>query len=127
VGWEPPWKKLVEDLKDTGFESPYLDRLQAKLDVYQQRATLEKEILEEMAYSLGRAEDKVNVALELADREVGQATDPERRAEWVHEYNRRRAHARAMRRELIIHREALGMYRHELVHRFYPIPPAKDP
>ena len=33
---EPPWKRLVEELKDEGYESIYLDRLRANLDVEQQ-------------------------------------------------------------------------------------------
>ena len=126
--WEPPWKRLVDDLKREGFESPYLDRLDHRLDRLQQRESLEKEILQEMAYALGKSEEKVNLALlecELAAREIEQAPDPGTRAERIEEFNRRRDRAESLRRELMIHREALGMVRHELLERFYPIPPRR--
>lgn len=128
MAWEPAWKKLVEQLQDREHESPYLDRLRERLDTYQEREGLEKEILQEMAHSLARTEDKVNVALlqcELAAREVDAAADAERRAAWIDEFNRRREHALAMRRELQIHREALGFHRHRALEELYPIPPKR--
>ena len=60
---EPPWKRLVEELKDEGYESIYLDRLRANLDVEQQHGILEKEIVQEMAYALGKSAAKVDHAL----------------------------------------------------------------
>ena len=60
---EPPWKRLVEELKDEGYESIYLDRLRANLDVEAQHGILEKEIVQEMAYALGRSAAKVDYAL----------------------------------------------------------------
>ena len=29
---DAPWTRLVRELKDAGYESPYLDRLRARLD-----------------------------------------------------------------------------------------------
>ena len=123
MAWEPPWKSLVEDLKDQGFESPYLDRLHERVHAYLDRQSLEREILEEMAYALGRAEDKVNLALlELdvlaAELDAAHAPPPER----VRAFNDKRAEAQAALRDLLIHREALGFRRHGLVHDLYPIP-----
>ncbi len=123
--WEPPWKRLVDDLKDGGFESPYLDRLHARLHVYLERPSLEREILSEMAYALGRTEDKVNVALlelDVKAREI-EAAAPADRARRVGEFNELRARAKAALRDLMIHRESLGMRRHDLLPGLYPIPP----
>jgi hypothetical protein len=60
--WEPPWKSLVESLTDSGFESDYLERLRSRVEVTLDRNSLEREIIQEMAQSLGRAGDKVNLA-----------------------------------------------------------------
>ena len=129
----PPWKRLVEQLTDEGFESPYLDRLRKRLDVYQAQRELEKEILQEMAAALGRAEDKVNLALlelELIGREIDRllASGPgEAVNERIAAYNRQRERARRFLWELTIHREALGLTRHQILEEFYPIPPPRKP
>jgi len=127
----------VEQLTDEGFESPYLDRLRKRLDVYQAQRELEKEILQEMAAALGRAEDKVNLALlelELIGREIDRllgSGEGEAVAERVNEriaaYNRQRERARRFLWELTIHREALGLTRHQILEEFYPIPPPRRP
>jgi hypothetical protein len=54
---ERPWQTLVRQLTDAGYESPYLDRLRARVDPAQAQDTLEQEIIREMASALGRAED----------------------------------------------------------------------
>ncbi len=125
----------MEQLTDEGFESPYLDRLRKRLDVYQAQRELEKEILQEMAAALGRAEDKVNLALlelELIGREIDRllgAEHGEPPADRVNErivaYNRQRERARRFLWELTIHREALGLTRHQILEEFYPIPPPR--
>ncbi len=127
----------MEQLTDEGFESPYLDRLRKRLDVYQAQRELEKEILQEMAAALGRAEDKVNLALlelELIGREIDRllgSGEGEAVAERVNEriaaYNRQRERARRFLWELTIHREALGLTRHQILEEFYPIPPPRRP
>ncbi len=127
----PPWKRLVLELADQGFESPYLDRLRRKLDVEQAHRELEKEILQEMAAALGRAEDKVNLALlqlQVLERELENAgcCAPEERVDRVDAYNAQREVARRRLWELTIHREALGFRRNEILHRFYPIPPRRQ-
>src|SRR5262245_17405185 len=53
-----PWKALVTELKDRGYQSPYLDRLRSRLDVGQAQATLELEIVQEIAAALGRTAAK---------------------------------------------------------------------
>jgi hypothetical protein len=126
--WEPPWKKLVEQLKRTDFESPYLDRLTERLDRYSDGRSLEKEILQEMACALQRAEDKVNFALlelDMLDREIAAASGEPQRRQQIDAFNEKRREAQKKRHELVIHREALGLYHHEGLERFYPIPPPR--
>ena len=121
---DPPWKRLVEELKDQGHESIYLDRLRATLDVEQQHGILEKEIIQEMAYALGRSAAKVDHALlelELLEAELGKCESPQRREELARAIKAKRTQARALRRELLIHREALGIRRNDILETMYPI------
>jgi hypothetical protein len=132
----PPWKRLVRELSDAGFESPYLGRLQRKLDIDQAHDELEAEIRREMAQALGRAEDKVNAALlelDVIGREIARlAAGRDEDEEWqnrvnarIEVYNRQRDVARRRFWELVIHREALGFRRNGDLREFYPIPPRK--
>ena len=121
---DPPWKRLVEELKDQCYESIYLDRLRATLDVEQQHGILEKEIIQEMAYALGRSAARVDHALlelELLEGELGRCDSPERRRDLTRAMEAKRREALALRRELLIHREALGIRRNEILETMYPI------
>ena len=121
---EPPWKRLVEELKDQGFESIYLDRLRASLDVAQQHAILEKEIIQEMAYALGKSAAKVDHALlelELLHREMAEADSEAERRALQEAIEAKRQDALRLRRELLIHREALGIRRNDILEKMYPI------
>lgn len=121
---EPPWKRLVEELKDQGYESIYLDRLRASLDVQQQHGVLEKEIIQEMAYALGKTAAKVNHALlelELLHRKLSSAASREEQLELREAFRLKRAEALERRRELLIHREALGIRRNDVLEKLYPI------
>jgi hypothetical protein len=123
---DAPWLALVRDLTDEGYESPYLDRLRRRMDLTGPRESLEKEIIREMAASLGRAEDKINVALlrlELAGHALAAAPDPAARRHCAGAFNAERAHALTARWELMIQREAIGLHRNEVLDRLYPIPP----
>ena len=112
----PAWKSLVESLRARKVESPYLDRLEARLGADLHGAaiggqSLERELLEEMAHALSHAEDKVNVALlelEVAGREHDGAADKTARERARRAYNEKREVAVHARWELMIHREALG-------------------
>lgn len=124
---EPTWRSLVRELTDEGYQSIYLDRLRARLDVAQAQASLETEIIAEMASALGRAEDKLNIALlrlEIAARALADAepSDRDRRAA---AYDARHDEATIARWEFVIHREAVGIWRNELVEQLYPIPPRR--
>ncbi len=126
---EPPWKRLVQELKDQGYESVYLDRLRASLDVEQQHGVLEKEIIQEMAYALGKTAAKVDHALlelELLQRELCSATSSRRREELLEAIRAKQAEALERRRELLIHREALGIRRNDILERLYPVADVPD-
>jgi hypothetical protein len=125
------WEHLVRELSQTGYESEYLDRLRARVDVEQAMEDLETEIIRETAAALGRAAEKVDYALlrlELAGRDVECATS---RGAWlraVNRFNAIRAEALEARHELIIHREAVGIRRDAgIVEAMYPIPAAIRP
>jgi hypothetical protein len=122
---ERPWQALVRELRDSGFESPYLARLRARHDVAAAQEELEKEIMREMAQALGRSGEKVDVALvhlEVAARAVAAATG-DARARAVARFNALREDALRLRHELRIHREAVGIRRNEGLEAAYPIPP----
>lgn len=124
---EPAWKSLVEQLKDREKEGPYLKRLRASLHMQTGQASLEQEILSEMAGALGRAGDKVNYALlrlELAEEQWSDAPPAQRRAR-AEAFNAIREEAEHAKWELRVHREALGLYRNRILDEDYPIPPRK--
>ena len=121
---EPPWKRLVEELKDQGYESIYLDRLRASLDVEQQHGILEKEIVQEMAYALGRSAAKVDHALlelELLRGQLSACSSKHNREALEEAIESKQSEAYRLRRELLIHREALGIRRNDILETMYPI------
>jgi len=118
-------KRLVTGLKERGYESVYLDRLQQRLDVEAAHEVLEQEIVAEMAAALGRSAAKVDLALlhlELAARDIDAAADDDERARLVARFNALRAEAMRARHELAIHREAVGFRRNHDLDRLYPVP-----
>jgi hypothetical protein len=132
-----PWRTLARHLSSGDFERPYIGQLRGKLDVEQAQEELEKEIQREMASALGRAEDKVNLALyelEVIGREITALTENrESEDDWAHRANARveafncqRGVAQQRLWELVIHREALGFRRNAILREFYPIPPRKQ-
>jgi hypothetical protein len=113
-------KRLVEELRDSGYESAYLDRLRARLDVEGTQAVLEQEIVQEMAAALGRTAAKVDLALlrlEMAARDLAAGGDAA-----VARFNALREEALRARLELVIHREAIGFRRTDEIERTYPVP-----
>jgi len=124
----PPWKSLVRDLADSGFESPYLDRLKRRINVELATEELEKEIVQEMASALGRAGDKVDYAflrLDVVARAIDAAASPAERRKRVAQWNALREEAIEARYELRIHREAVGLRRNRVLDAMYPIPPRR--
>lgn len=133
--FEPAWKRIVESLKDRGYESKYLDRLYERLSSAAVNAvvsdgyeTLQREIMEEMGFALRRAEDKLNFALlevELASDELDENRVRVRERELLETYEKKRAAAMRARWEFMVHREAIGMIRHDVLESLYPIPPRR--
>jgi len=118
-------KRLVAGLKERGYESVYLDRLEQRLDVEAAHEVLEQEIVAEMAAALGRSAAKVDLALlhlELAAGEIDAAADPDERARLVARFNALRGEALRARHELAIHREAVGFRRNHELDKLYPVP-----
>jgi hypothetical protein len=130
--------KLVAELKDSGHQSEYLDRLRERVPAYQARNDIQLEIVQEMASALGRAEDKVNLALLKVELE-GDALDlllakHHRDQTWelqmrtcIDAFNRLRDEAVTALWELTVHREAIGFRRDHRIHEHYPIPPRRKP
>ncbi|MGZ3424553.1 MAG: hypothetical protein ACXWUG_21400 [Polyangiales bacterium] len=126
---EPFWKRLVEDLTKQGWQNPSLERLREKLPgLGGGQRSLEMEIAQEMAAALGRAGEKVDIAiveLEALGRACDAAVEPEGRSRAVAAFNAKREHAEKVLWELRVHREALGIRNHAQLARFYVIPPRR--
>lgn len=105
-------REKVARLRAAGFGKAGRRSVVDRTDAIQ--GALEAELRAEMAASLGRAAHKVEVAL-VALEEAGRTGDP---GGWD---EARRAALRA-KWELQVHREALGLYRHDDLDRLYPIP-----
>lgn len=90
-------------------------------------ASIEREIASEIAYSLGRAAEKLEAALSQATSTLAEleATPPtsESQPALVTRYHAERSAAERRLRDLLIQREALGFLRHAELHERYPIPP----
>lgn len=117
-------KRLAAELVAQGIESQYLTRVMARVTADEHLETLEAEIAREVAQSLGRSEDRVNLALaelDLLKARYDRAPAAERRA-CAEAFNEQRTVAEARLRELLIHREAVGFRRNQVLNELYPIP-----
>jgi len=124
----PAWKALVSELKDSGYQSPYLDRLRQRLDVEQAYATLEQEVVQEIAAALGRTAATLDLALlrlELAVRDLDAAATADDVASCTARFDALREAALRARHHLLIHREAVGIRRNDVLEELYPIPPRR--
>jgi hypothetical protein len=134
VAATPSVKRLAADLVAEGIESKYLTRVLARVAPDESMEALQAEIAREIAQALGRSEDHVNVALaelelhraryERAVREG--APSPERQG-FADAFNAQRAVAQSKLRYLLIHREAIGFRRNQMLNDLYPIPPKLKP
>jgi hypothetical protein len=127
---QAPWKKLAAELVEHGVESKYLARVTARVTPEQQLENLELEIVQEMAGALGRSEDRINLALAELELLLARAQKARREqdggsalASAIDAFNRQRLVAQSRVRELLIHREALGFRRNQMLSELYPIPP----
>lgn len=132
---EPLWKKLVEDLRAGGHQSPYHERLRSRLSVAAPHGDLAAEVVREMASALGRAEAKIHralgelellgAALDAMLAEGSGASDADISA-GVDAWNRKRDEAERCVWELRVHREALGFRRNDDLAQLYPVPPRRS-
>ena len=126
---EPTWKRILEDLKEQRLDERQLERIARRVDLARGGdGGLERELIAEMARSLGRVTRRLTDALARLDdlgRAIDAAPDPAARAALVADFNRRRAEAARARWELLVQREALGLRRHDDVDAHYPLPPPR--
>lgn len=133
-------RALVARLKAEGYESATLERLKAHLSVEEQQQALEAEIRHEMASALARTTARLDAAmleLELAERDLETAeaahaegaSEAEAAAfEAAHAaFEAARRRALDARRDLQIHREAIGIRQAQVLHHRYPIPGPRRP
>jgi len=126
------WRPMLEALQQKGFRSTFLDRLQRRMQLATGQSSLEHEMLQEMASSLGRAEDRINVAL-LRCEVLGQQLDeaearhplPTDHPALVESFNAQRAEALTYREHLLIQREAIGLRQNQQLETLYPVPPKR--
>ena len=122
---EPFWKHLVEQLTEQGVSgNPYLDRLRDRLSSMQvqviNKGAIEQEIIDEMAFSLCNAEDKINAALLEASVYAEAVSERE-----IEKYNDAVQRARKAKWEYKVHREAIGLIDHRVLEELFPIPKLK--
>ncbi|MCU0575328.1 MAG: hypothetical protein MUD15_00705 [Desulfobacterota bacterium] len=88
----------------------------------------QKELLEEMAKALGSTGHQLETVLgRIKEMEslLEQATDTDEYNSLVDKYNDLHRLALVRREMLVIHREALGVFKHGYIDVFYPIPEKK--
>ena len=114
--------------------NPYLAKLQSRAKSLRFESgfgAVERELMAEMAAALGRSEAHVTAALDEL-RAIGETLDELERSgmeptaeelvQRVARFNEVRELCERRRWELIVHREALGFRRSEIVEQTYPIP-----
>jgi hypothetical protein len=110
-----------------GSSDPTTAALRDRLPCQGGMAALEREIVKEIAYSLGRAANKLEAALQQAAHTrsalESAALDPAERQLLRARFGEERAHAERRLRDLMIQREALGFLHHTDLLRLYPLPP----
>jgi DNA topoisomerase VI subunit B len=89
----------------------------------------QEEIIEEMAKALGHTGYKLEVVLEemkKMEREMQDLDNIDEYNEMVETFNTLRRQALNRKEMLMIHREALGVYKHNYIDKYYPIPHKKE-
>jgi len=118
---EPFWKSLVDKVREEE-KGQHLDPVREVVEWQLPRASVEKELLEEIAGSLARAVQKVDVAITRAETLAPLA---ERSAADLEAFEDARRAALTARRDLSIHREALHLPRDPSFESRYPVPASK--
>jgi predicted DNA binding CopG/RHH family protein len=127
-------KRLADELRAQGVESEYLARVEARITREQRLEDVQAEIAQEIASALGRTDMRVNLALaelelcrvrferaSMITGTAGPAPLAERRR-LAEAFNAQRQVAQARLRDLLIHREAIGFRRNQVLNELYPIP-----
>jgi hypothetical protein len=125
--WEPRWKGLLAEIRERRLDERTRGRVAARVDLAQEDRSVERELIAEMARAFSRATRKLEDALaRLAELERQiEAAEGSGREALVAAFNRERRHAAHARWELVIHREALGLRRHDDLDAHYRIPPSR--
>ena len=129
--YEPDLKHRIEALVREGVESPYIDRLRARVNPAQSFRDIEREIVSEMAQALGMSEEKLERALLELDviahriKSLGDSPDAQRLADLEARYDAQREVCLRRRWELEVHREAVGFKNHAALDKLHPIPPKR--
>jgi len=127
------WKRLAEHIETAGKHNPYHARVQAKIS---SADSVAMELMQEMASSLRRSEEKVTTALaelELLGREIddlsrcGDVVSQREARARVDRWNKQRDFAAQALWELRVHREAIGFRQNSDLAERYPIPPKRRP
>jgi hypothetical protein len=122
-------RAVAARLKAEGYETATLERLKTVLDPEAHHRQLEAEVHQEMAFALGRTGRKLELALaalEAATVALDNAAPAADEAAALAVYTVARQAALDARRDLVIHREAIGIRdSRELADR-YPHPRASD-
>jgi hypothetical protein len=88
----------------------------------------QEEIVEEIAKSLGHSGEKLEgvlLKLEALEEKMAGVEDAVRYNTLVDQFNEIRKEALQRREMLMIHREAIGLWRHKDLDACYPVPPKK--
>ena len=118
---EPFWKSLVDKVREEE-KGQHLDPVREVVEWQLPRASVERELLEEIAGSLSRAVQKVDAAIA---RVGALAALADRSAADLDAFEAARRVALSARRDLSIHREALHLPHDPRFESRYPIPPSR--
>jgi len=125
-------QKIVHDIqnkKNKGEQSIYLDRIIQNLSKYRVEAnkSLQQEILEEIAYSLRKAEINLNLALYECEKIYQEYLITNNNDDIVKKYEEARKKALNEKWKYMVQRESLGLIWTEDLEKMYPNPkPLKD-
>jgi hypothetical protein len=119
---------LAAQLIAHGVQSQFIARIDAQISLEERLEGLQVEHQQEMAGALGKSDMRVNMALaelELCgaryQRAHREGASFEELAKLADKFNQQRLVADRRLRELLIHREAVGFRRNQILDELYPI------
>jgi hypothetical protein len=122
------FRTLASELIAHGVQSQYIARIDAQIGLEERLEGLQVEHQQEMAGALGKSDLRVNWALaelELCgaryERAKREGASLEELAALAEAFNQQRLAAHRRLRELLIHREAAGFRRNQILDELYPI------